>query len=595
MKRFLNLIKPVMFIVVFLCVINMISFGFDTVEAAVIKLNKSSISIYVGDTYQLKLTENAKKVTWDTSAKSVATVSSSGKVTAKKAGSAIVTATLNKKTYKCTVKVNDPSINKKELVMDLADSSKLSINGVKGNVTWKSSDNNIVTVSNTGFLYAKNYGTAKITGRYHNKSYVCNVIVKDKILHASVDELICSRETVIMITVKGDMPKDGTVSWKVADESIIDCEWGEWSGNDLPLSIILCKKGTTTLTISLDYSDEKIVIPVTVIDDTRPKTKKLTPEDVYEKCSSSTVQVNTDISIGSGFFIESGKVVTNYHVIKGAKSINVQLQDGATYNVAYILGYSEELDIAILSIPVETSKIEVNKYTSKVGEPVYAIGSPWGLSDTFTNGIISNISRQSNGVDYIQTNAAITHGNSGGPLLNAYGEVIGINTMGIEEGQNLNFAINISYIYMISTANPVTVTEFASYENNDADLASQTVYEDNSLSGSMSTCQLVPSGFKLVGQITHLETDTYKITLTENSEIGFAGASLINDTVTELLSFSITGENGSVIANGTSAVYNNTLFKFISCDLPAGTYYINVFADPLKVKNEIPYMFSIYY
>jgi hypothetical protein len=430
------------------------------VEAATVKLNKTKISIYVGNSDTLTLTGTKLKTTWTTSDKKIAVVSTNGVVKGIKRGTVTITAKVGNSKYNCKVTVENPEISKTSLDLAVAATDYLSIKGSTGTVTWKSSDNEVVTVNKNGFVYAKENGTAKITGSYKGKKYTCNVTVADKVLHASTTSVTCSRETQIMIYWDcSTASDDDQVYWQVADPSIITCQWGEWVGDSLPLIIVLNDYGTTTITITADNTDEKLIIDVTVIDDKRPKTKKLSAEDVYAKCSNATVQINTDLGLGSGFFISSGKVVTNYHVIEGASSIKVQLNDDRTYDVEYILGYSKELDIAILSIPIETEYLPINNYSLNVGEAIYAIGSPLGLTDTFTNGIISNISRYDNNVDYIQVNAAITHGNSGGPLINAYGEVIGINSKSIE-GKDLNFAINIYQLYQVDTSCPITVSDY---------------------------------------------------------------------------------------------------------------------------------------
>jgi hypothetical protein len=431
------------------------------VEAATVKLNKTKVSIYVGNRDTLTLTGTKLKTTWTTSDKKIAVVSMNGVVKGIKSGTTTITAKVGSSKYDCKVTVLNPEISKTSLDLAVADTHYLSIKGSTGTVTWKSSDNEVVTVNKNGFVYAKENGTAKVTGSYKGKNYTCNVTVAVKLLHASTTSVTCSRETQIMIYWDSSTASDDDqVYWQVADPSIITCQWGEWVGDSLPLSIVLNDYGTTTITITADNTDEKIVIDVTVIDDKRPKAKKLSAEDVYAKCSNATVQINTDLGLGSGFFISSGKVITNYHVIEGASSIKVQLNDDRSYDVEYILGYSKELDIAILSIPIETEYLPINNYSLNVGEAIYAIGSPLGLTDTFTNGIISNISRYDDNVDYIQVNAAITHGNSGGPLINAYGEVIGINSKGFE-GEDLNFAINIYQLYQVDTSCPLTVSDYA--------------------------------------------------------------------------------------------------------------------------------------
>ena len=158
-------------------------------------------------------------------------------------------------------------------------------------------------------------------------------------------------------------------------------------------------------------------------------------------------------NLGTGVITNtSGIVITNYHVIEGAKNIKITTLKGDIYN-AEILGSDENSDIAILKIK-DANKIfkAANLGTSKdllIGESVIAIGNPMGLSNTVTTGVISALKRKVKGEsgtiysDFIQTDAAINPGNSGGPLLNILGEVIGINTAIIKNAQGIGFAIPI--------------------------------------------------------------------------------------------------------------------------------------------------------
>jgi len=152
---------------------------------------------------------------------------------------------------------------------------------------------------------------------------------------------------------------------------------------------------------------------------------------------------------GSGVIISAdGEILTNHHVIEGIRggeaSIEVKTTSGKTYT-AKILGKDKELDIALIKI--EASHLPFAKLgdsdAAKVGEWVVAIGNPLGLEHTVTQGIISAKARRlMTGIDsFLQTDAAINRGNSGGPLLNLRGEVIGINTAINAEGQNLGFAV----------------------------------------------------------------------------------------------------------------------------------------------------------
>ena len=159
---------------------------------------------------------------------------------------------------------------------------------------------------------------------------------------------------------------------------------------------------------------------------------------------------------GSGFILDkAGHVLTNYHVVEGAnRGVEVKLSNKRSYK-ATVIGSDKVHDLALLKIDAPELQPVVLADSSQiaVGEKVYAIGNPFGLSGTMTQGIISSIRSIRNGdgapiEDAIQTDAAINPGNSGGPLLNSHGEVIGINTMiasnGAEQSSGIGFAIPIN-------------------------------------------------------------------------------------------------------------------------------------------------------
>ena len=164
--------------------------------------------------------------------------------------------------------------------------------------------------------------------------------------------------------------------------------------------------------------------------------------------------------IGSGFIInEEGYILTNYHVIKGAKEVVVTLSDGTDAN-AKVVNYDENQDVAMLKISDDNIKVPAvvelgNSDALKPGEQVIAIGSPLSkeFGQTVTAGIVSATNRAvqtSSGVELnlIQTDAAINPGNSGGPLVNTKGEVVGINNMKIasDEVEGIGFSIPINSI-----------------------------------------------------------------------------------------------------------------------------------------------------
>jgi len=199
-----------------------------------------------------------------------------------------------------------------------------------------------------------------------------------------------------------------------------------------------------------------------------PEKPVLDSESVYAKCSSSVFRIDVydadgiAFASGSGFFIdENGTAVTNYHVIDAAHSATATLTNGKAYDILGVYDYDAENDWAV--IQVNGSGFDYmtigDKSTIVGGAKVYALGSPLGLDDTFSDGMISNANRVVDGVTYIQISAPISNGSSGGALINKYGEVIGICSAGFVDGQNLNLALPITCIEGYSRAGIITLPE----------------------------------------------------------------------------------------------------------------------------------------
>lgn len=213
---------------------------------------------------------------------------------------------------------------------------------------------------------------------------------------------------------------------------------------------------------------------------------ELDAEQIYEKCSPAVFYLaiydksGSLLQSGSGFFLDSdGTAVTNYHVIDGGYSAKATTADGKTYAVSGVYGYDKTLDIAILK--VDGSGFVYLKQgaedTVKGGAEVFAIGSPLGLANSISEGIISNTRRTVDSSTYIQITAAISPGSSGGALINKCGDVIGITAATIEDGQNLNLAIPISNTSEVTKGTVVSLSS---------------IYEaDNTVQG-YAECQSVP-------------------------------------------------------------------------------------------------------
>jgi len=186
-----------------------------------------------------------------------------------------------------------------------------------------------------------------------------------------------------------------------------------------------------------------------------------------------TLETGNGKQAGSGFFIDDkGLAVTNYHVISGATSGKVQLNNGKTYNIKKVVGCDEDLDIAIIQIDIKKSKsVKLgNSDKVKVGETVYAIGypDPFGLGSidsTLTQGIVSKKSYTFEGSTYIQSTVDITHGNSGGVLVNQQGKVIGIITCALTDDSGsvnyMNMAVPINKLKSVKRNLNVTLAQLA--------------------------------------------------------------------------------------------------------------------------------------
>jgi hypothetical protein len=165
---------------------------------------------------------------------------------------------------------------------------------------------------------------------------------------------------------------------------------------------------------------------------------------------------------GSGYvFSGDGTIITNYHVVRGAKSLSVKVPGREPYRIDSILGYEIDHDVAAVqvsgaSLPaLSTEAIE----EPKVGDRVVAIGAPLGLESTVSEGIVSAI-RDAGTMHIIQTTASISPGSSGGPLLNEFGKVIGLTTSTVLNGQSINFVVSSRHVSeLLNRKQPMSLEE----------------------------------------------------------------------------------------------------------------------------------------
>jgi len=170
---------------------------------------------------------------------------------------------------------------------------------------------------------------------------------------------------------------------------------------------------------------------------------------IIEDAIQSVVTVKTDIGQGTGFIIhEEGYIVTNAHVLSGGTKLYVLDYEQNQIETAFV-GYNSKFDIALLKITGDFKELTLGDSNNiQIGEKVIAIGNPLGLQFSVTEGIISGVHRIGiNNIEaYIQTDAALNPGNSGGPLIDQEGEIIGINNFKISGGESLGFALESNYL-----------------------------------------------------------------------------------------------------------------------------------------------------
>ncbi len=207
-------------------------------------------------------------------------------------------------------------------------------------------------------------------------------------------------------------------------------------------------------------SDRGTVVRQVTVQNSEPvaTTSGLSVNSIYRRAYRGVVELTVTTPSGqgegSGFVYDSsGDIVTNYHVAGAAQSISVKFWNGKTYE-GTLVGGDSSTDLAVVKVDAPDAQLHPlslgNSGSLAVGDPVVAIGSPFGLEETVTTGIVSALHRSLDSpanfsiADSIQTDAAINHGNSGGPLLNADGQVVGVNSqIRSDSGDNagIGFAI----------------------------------------------------------------------------------------------------------------------------------------------------------
>lgn len=277
-------------------------------------------------------------------------------------------------------------------------------------------------------------------------------------------EYFINQTKVVNITLK-DRQSEEKLTVTVDQPNLLSAEFGKWSNDTVKLILKPKMNGTAVITIKSPDKKETLTMKVHI-----QKRKLMSAGELYEYFKGAMVTLTSHDAMhqaitGSGCFISANEILTNYHVIEYANDLRITDYLGNTYEPADIVAYNASVDLAVIRVKENaTMAFTINQQTVLTGETVYAIGSPLGLTGTISEGMVSKAERSYEGKKYHQNTAYISTSSGGGPLLNEYGEIIGIQTLVLTAGQNINFALKVSYMDFLDKNSGLSMEAF--YEQN---------------------------------------------------------------------------------------------------------------------------------
>lgn len=292
-----------------------------TTAQAAVKISKKSYRLVKGASLQLKLTGTKKKANWTTSKRSVATVTQKGKVSAKKKGTATITAKIGKKKYNCRIYVETPTISPRKTTIEVGKSTSLRLNGTKQKVTWKSSNTEIATVRN-GKVTGRKSGNVKITANVQKKKYTCNIMVNDPsnkinpnkkvpvttlFLRSDYIKLKKGNSQTIGFTIYPQNATDKYVKWTSSNPSVASVSNGKITANSI---------GVTTITATCDNKTATCYVEVESDFDSEIAKKfiSFSSQDLYNKCYitiKNNYKYPVDITATTTYYKNGGVVTRN--------------------------------------------------------------------------------------------------------------------------------------------------------------------------------------------------------------------------------------------------------------------------------------------
>ena len=316
-----------------------------------------------------------------------------------------------------------------------------------------------------------------------------------------------------------------------------------------------------------------------------PEMDPLGAEEIYAMASDAVFRIDARIfgepetASGSGFFITSdGIAVTNYHVITFISDASVITTDGETHEVEGILAIDTKADLAIIKIKGS------GFHYLDVGDPsalrnaqrIYCIGSPYGLDDTFTEGLVSNPDREYEGHTYIQISAPIAPGSSGGALLNEYGQVVGVTAAGFDQG-SVNFAVKITDLADVFRFPRLrSITYLYAHTHFGAVPVSDKIYT-RAVTGEDGQMQIMDNDSLMYGTIKGAgDVHCYALDVLDKAEMIISLAS--DETSGAGLKFEVSDPSGAVVM--TSLHYGGEAFSIAKGPgFATGSYTVRIFVE----------------
>ena len=336
-------------------------------------------------------------------------------------------------------------------------------------------------------------------------------------------------------------------------------------------------------------------------------------KELYEMTAPKVVEIATydvfgdPFARGSGFFIDDqGTVVTNYHVIEDSVSATVETTFGETSEVTRVLGYDAALDLAILKTSITGNPfLKMPEHPVATGDTIYTLGSSLGLTGTFSDGLVSTASRKMDGVDYIQITAPISHGNSGGPLINIYGEVIGVNTLFMVDGQNVNFAVNINELarlditramsledlYALTGGENGTQTSIAADNPQIEEWLSNTDMAEVESNDSFDWSDVLRNEYTMAGSVEGTEDfDYYSMYVIDSTTVDILFATYYGEDADYLIA-GLVDSDGNIVGYAEVTEYDEAKYLSLQQEIDTpGTYYVIV-----CLPDDYPYDEPAYY